>query len=116
MDDHGAMEMLAQAVTVQPSGEADRQKVLMALLTACLFFELDTQPVYIAGRFHCAGSIRCRSSQALKVHVTTLSPWFGILHRSLVPRIVCQPERFMCWMFPISESCPIFDHIHGRGP
>jgi len=66
MDDHGAMEMLAQAVTVQPSGEADRQKVLMALLTACLFFELDTQPVYIAGRFHCEGSIRCRSSQALK--------------------------------------------------
>lgn len=60
------MGMLARAVTAQPTGEAERHQALMALLVSCLFFELDTMPVYIDGRYHCEGSIRCRSSLALQ--------------------------------------------------
>lgn len=59
MDDTDCINDLSQQVRTQP-GE-DHSGAAVALLTACLFFQLDRMPVYKNGLYHCVGTIRCRA-------------------------------------------------------
>ncbi|KAH8424214.1 patatin-like phospholipase family protein [Aspergillus melleus] len=59
MDDPDCVAGLSKQVQTQ-SGE-DHSGVVVALLTACLFFQLDKMPVYKNGLYHCVGTIRCRA-------------------------------------------------------
>ncbi|EXJ72783.1 uncharacterized protein A1O5_03930 [Cladophialophora psammophila CBS 110553] len=66
IDDYDSIEVLSSAVRLQPSGPETRRGVLMALLISSLFFELQEMPSYGDGMYYCHGSVRCRSSGALK--------------------------------------------------
>ncbi|RJE19000.1 hypothetical protein PHISCL_08662 [Aspergillus sclerotialis] len=59
MDDTDCMDSLSEQARTQ-RGE-DHDGAALALLTACLFFQLDKAPTYKSGLYHCVGTIRCRA-------------------------------------------------------
>ncbi|PYI07374.1 FabD/lysophospholipase-like protein [Aspergillus sclerotiicarbonarius CBS 121057] len=61
MDNTDCMDFLSERVRIQPGDCRSHQDAVTALLTACLFFRLDTMPEYRTGLFHCVGTIRCRA-------------------------------------------------------
>lgn len=60
MDDVERMEELRRYVHTQPNNGSDRRRIIYALLSSTLYFELATQPVFYSGRYYCHGTIRCR--------------------------------------------------------
>jgi hypothetical protein len=75
MNDENEMDSLRRQVRLREHGEDERGNVLVALLIASFFFELDNMPVFAHGLHHCQGSIRCRGDplpivQALQPHTT----------------------------------------------
>ena len=62
MDAIDQMEDLRRCVQLQPSGQEDRIKTAVALLTATFFFELEGIPLLEAGQYECQGSVRCRNN------------------------------------------------------
>ena len=66
MDDTNCIDHLSNRVRMQPDNRQSHHDAAVALLTACLFFQLDAVPEYRTGLFHCIGTIRCRApAQAL---------------------------------------------------
>ena len=69
LDDFTSIDTLSEAVRLHPNGKLERYRTIMALLISCFYLELDSMPSYDGGMWYCSGTIRCRSSGAVKAVV-----------------------------------------------
>ncbi|KAF7594879.1 hypothetical protein BBP40_007913 [Aspergillus hancockii] len=60
MDNTKCMDHLSSQARRGTGGRYNLEDAALALLTTCLFFQLDAMPEYRAGLFFCVGTIRCR--------------------------------------------------------
>jgi hypothetical protein len=61
MDNPSSMEHLSSWVKRQPKAPQQRETVIISLLCASFFFQLDGVPQFRLGMYHCTGTIRCRA-------------------------------------------------------
>lgn len=103
MDEFEAMDSLAQAVKTQVDGSPQRRAVLMALLIATFFFELDEAPQAVRGGLLCKGHIRCRTSSAVEALLSLYPDGLELFNGD---------TSMACWLerADVCQSC----HRYGR--
>lgn len=62
LDDTACMDGLRKAVRRQITTKDEIRQLLAPLLMASFYFELNTKPSFIHGRYRCDSSIRCRNT------------------------------------------------------
>ncbi|KAA8642588.1 patatin-like phospholipase family protein [Aspergillus tanneri] len=72
MDSTDCMDLLSDQTRMQ-CGE-DHEEAALALLTACLYFQLNGPPDYQTGLYHCTGTIRCRAPAQALIRRLSLIP------------------------------------------